>query len=112
MSYELVFSPVFKITLRRLCSFLYRKYSQKLAYETKLFLQKTIPEILPSNPYIGPICDRLLDLGVAGYRQLTVDTHNIVIYKVDDDRKLITVLLVFDSRQSLEKLLVDVNLSI
>tara|TARA_R110001599_G_C12049418_1_gene642007 strand:+ start:370 stop:708 length:339 start_codon:yes stop_codon:yes gene_type:complete len=112
MSYELVFSPVFKITLKRLCSFLTRKYSQTLSHETKLFLQKNITEILPHNPCIGPICDRLLDLGVAGYRQLIIDKHNIVIYKVDDERKLITVLLVFDSRQSLEKLLVDVNLSI
>lgn len=112
MPYELVFSPVFKITLKRLCSFLTRKYSQKLSHETKLFLQKTITEMLPPNPSIGPICDRLLDLGVAGYRQLTIDKHNIVIYKVDDERKLITVLLVFDSRQSLEKLLVDVNISI
>ena len=68
MSYELVFSPVFKITLKRLCSFLARKYSQKLSHETKLVLQKAITEMLPPNPSIGPICDRLLDLGVAGYR--------------------------------------------
>lgn len=112
MSYELAFSPVFKITLKRLCSFLTRKYSQTLSLETKLFLQKNITETLPDNPCIGPICDRLLDLGVADYRELIIDKHNIVIYKVDDERKLITILLVFDSRQSLEKLLVDVNLSI
>lgn len=82
MSYELAFSPVFKITLKRLCSFLTRKYSQKLSHETKLFLQKNITEILPHNSCSGPICDRLLDLGVAGYRQLIIDKNNIVIYKL------------------------------
>ena len=112
MSYQLTFSPVFKITLKRLCSFLTRKYSRDLALKTKLAIKQGIEEKLLSDPLIGPVCDRLLDLGVAGYRQLVIDKHNLVIYKVDQENKKLLVLLVFDSRQSIENLLGDVNLMI
>ena len=112
MSYQLIFNPVFKITLRRLSSFLTRKYSEKLANKTKIAIRNGIEEKLLRDPFVGPICDRLLDLGVAGYRQLIIDKHNIVIYRVDTEQEKIFVLLVFDSRQSIEKLLGDVNLII
>jgi len=112
MSYQLVFSPVFKITLKRLCNFLARKYSQGLASKTKLTIQKGIEEKLLIDPFIGPVCDRLLDLGVAGYRQLIIDKHNLVLYSVDKEHQKVIILLVFDSRQSIEKLLSDVNLMI
>ncbi len=112
MPYQLAFSPVFKITLKRLCHFLARKYSQDLASKTKLAIQKGIKEKLLSDPFNGPVCDRLLDLGVTGYRQLIIDKHNLVIYKVDKSHQKVIVLLVFDSRQSVEKLLSDVNLMI
>jgi len=110
MPYQLAFSPVFKITLKRLCNFLTRKYSPNLASKTKLAIQKGIEEKLLNDPFIGPICDRLVDLGVTGYRQLIIDKHNLVIYKVDKENQKVIVLLVFDSRQSIEKLLGDVNL--
>jgi plasmid stabilization system protein ParE len=112
MQYKLSFSPVFKLTLKRLCSFLTRKYSQDLASKTKHAIQKGIEEKLLTDPFVGPVCDRLLDLGVAGYRQLIIDKHNLVIYNVDKQHQKIIVLLVFDSRQSIEKLLSDVNLMI
>ena len=112
MQYKLSFSPVFKITLKRLCNFLARKYSQDLASETKHAIQKGIEEKLLNDPFVGPVCDRLLDLGVAGYRQLIIDKHNLVIYNVDKRHQKVVVLLVFDSRQSIEKLLSDVNLMI
>jgi len=112
MPYKLIFSPVFKITLKRLCSFLTRKYSQSLANKTKAKIQCDIEEKLLSEPLIGPICDRLLDLGIPDYRQLVIDKHNLVVYRVDETQKTINVLLVFDSRQSIGKLLNDVNLLI
>ena len=112
MSYQLIFSPVFKISLRRLYSFITRKHSKKLANKTKIAIRSGIEDKLLRDPLIGPICDRLLDLGVAGYRQLIIDKHNIVIYRVDIEKEKIVVLLVFDSRQSIEKLLSDVNLII
>lgn len=112
MTYQLVFSPVFKITLKRLCNFLVRKYSQNLASKTKLVIKKNIEEKLRGDPFIGPECDRLIDLGVAGYRQLLIGKHNLLIYKVDQENKKVIILLVFDSRQNIENLLSDVNLLI
>ena len=58
MQYKLSFSPVFKITLKRLCNFLARKYSQDLASETKHAIQKGIEEKLLNDPFVGPVCDR------------------------------------------------------
>lgn len=110
MAYHLIFTPVFKISLSRLYSFLQRKYSKKLANDTKLNIKNTIEKQLASNPLIGPISDRLLDLGISGYRQLLIDEHNIVIYRVDTELKKVIILLVFDSRQNIQKLLTDINL--
>ena len=110
MPYQLSFSPVFKITLQRLCSFLNRKYSSKLADNTLLSIRKHIKQRLPEDPCIGPVCDRLLELGVSGYRQLTIDNHNIVIYRVDEEQQKIIILAAMDSRQSIEKLLHEVIL--
>lgn len=112
MPYKLSFSPVFKITLKRLCSFLSRKYSQDLASKTKHAIKKGIEEKSLNDPFVGPVCDRLLDLGVSGYRQLVIDKHNLVIYTVDKQHQKIIVLVVFDSRQSIKKLLGDVNLMV
>ena len=110
MPYRLVFSPVFKISLRRLKSFLLRKFSKEVSDTAQANIRKAIEEALPSNPFSGSECDRLLDLGVVGYRQWVIDQHNTVIYRVDEKNKELVILLVFDSRQSLQKLLTDVNL--
>lgn len=110
MTYSLTFSPVFKITLQRLCRFLERKFSPELSESTRKSIKKALTKKLPDNPFCGPVSNRLLDLGVGGYRQLNVDEHNIVIYRVDEEAKVISILLVFDARQSLQKLLLDVNL--
>ena len=59
---------------------------------------------------MGQPSERLLDLGVQEYRQLTVDEHNIVFYRVDTIRKKVILLAVMDSRQSIGKLLHEVNL--
>lgn len=112
MHFKLTFSPVFTLSLRRLNSFLTRKFSAEVASTTKQQLKTVINERLSTTPMSGPVCDRLLDLGVAGYRQLVVDKHNTVIYRVNENQHEVTVLLVFDTRQSLEKLLTDVNLQL
>jgi len=110
MPYKLVFSPVFKVSLRRLKSFLLRKFSAEVSETAQSQIRKVIEETLPLNPFMGPVCDRLLDLGVPGYRQLVIDKHNTVIYRIDEAHQELVVLLVFDSRQSLQHLLVDINL--
>ena len=110
--FQLVFSPYFKLTLSRLKHFLSRKYTPELASKTIQTIRRGILNRFPDNPYVGPLSDRLVDLGVSGYRQLVVDEHNIVIYRVDEQNHQIFVLLVFDSRQSLRKLLSEVMLVI
>ena len=110
MPYKLVFSPVFKISLRRLKSFLLRKFSKKVSQAAQAKIRAAIEDTLASNPFLGSECDRLLDLGVVGYQQWVIDKHNTVIYRIDEQRKELVILLVFDSRQSLQKLLTDVNL--
>lgn len=65
-------------------------------------------ENLPNNPYIAPISDRLIDLGIKDYRQGLIDEHNIVFYRVDEENKQIMLLTVMDSRQNIQKLLSEV----
>lgn len=112
MAYKPVYTPVFSISLKRLYSFLSRNYSKALAEETKTSIRAKVEKHLINSPFIGPVCNRLLELGVPGYRQLLVDEHNMVIYKIDEERNQVVLLLVFDTRQSLEKLLNEVNLTI
>jgi hypothetical protein len=73
-------------------------------------LKAAISTKLTENPYIAPISERLLDLGVQEYRQWSVDQHNILFFKVDDDNKLVELLAVMDARQSIEKLLYEITL--
>jgi toxin ParE1/3/4 len=109
MPYKLKFAPAFKASLRRLMSFLERKHSVPVAASARAQIKQKVL-LLAEQPELGPICDRLLDLGVPGYRQLLIGEHNMLIYKVDHDQKVVSVLLVFDTRQSLQKLLTDLQL--
>jgi addiction module RelE/StbE family toxin len=110
MDYQLVFSPVFKHSLKRLSHFLTRKFSKSLADKVRTEVREQISQRLVSDPLTGPMCDRLIDLGVEGYRQLLIGSHNMVIYRVDEEQQQVLVLLVLDTRQSIQKLLSDVNL--
>lgn len=110
MTYEITASPYFKLSLKRLIHFMTVKYSSKLATETKRQIRNTIEENLPNNPYIAPISDRLVDLGIKEYRQYQMDEHNILFYQVNEDKKLIVLLTVIDSRQSIQKLLAEIML--
>ena len=109
MAYQLKFSPAIKICLQRLMSFLQIKYSTEVAISARDQIKQRVT-VLAEQPEIGPICQRLLDLGVAGYRELLIDEHDLLIYKVDSEAGVISVLLVFDTRQSLQKLLTDIQL--
>ena len=108
--YKIVASPTFKICLKRLIHFLTTKYSSTLALETKQVIKKSVLENLPINPYIAPISDRLIDLGIKDYHQYLIDEHNIVFYRIDEANKRVILLLVMDSRQNIQKLLSDVML--
>lgn len=108
--YEIVASPVFKLCLQRLVHFLSLKFSPKLALETKQLIKNSVLENLSDNPYVAPISDRLVGLGIKEYRQYIIDQHNLVFYKVDEENRRITLLAVMDSRQSIQKLLSEVML--
>jgi toxin ParE1/3/4 len=108
--YSIEASPAFKITLNRLLAFLERKYSVELAKHTKTSIKSKVKTTLSHQPLSAPISPRLLELGIAEYRQLVIDDHNIVFYKVDKALKIVTLLAVMDARQSIEKLLFEVML--
>lgn len=108
--YRLVASPVFKLSVQRLKGFLFHHYSTELAEKTFLVVQQKIGQGLPKNPHIAPVSERLLELGVQHYRQWHIDQHNIIFYRLDERRKVVELLLIMDARQSLRKLLFEVNL--
>ena len=102
-------TTVFKLCLKKLNAFLTRKFNQNVASEAKQAIKSKVKSQLSGNPYSAPHSDRLLELGLTEYRQLLVDSHNVVFYRVDESTKTIILLLVIDSRQDLKKLLFEVN---
>jgi len=107
--YKIVASPTFKLCLNRLVYFLTKKYSSKCALDTKQHIRKAIG-YLADNPYLAPVSERLIDLGIKEYHQYLVDENNIVFYHVDEDKHQVILLAVMDSRQSIQKLLSEVML--
>lgn len=110
--YSVEASRVFQISLARLRSFLEDKYSASLADETITNIKTKIMQELSINPKIGGISERLLNLGVAGYRQWLVDDYNLVFYSVDEVNRKIKLLAVMSAKQNIRKLLFEVNLLI
>lgn len=110
--YKIQATPVFKVSLNKLTHFLTRKFSATVAKAAKGNIKIKIQNQLSSAPFSAPPSDRLLALGVGDYRQLLVDEHNIVFYRIEENTKTVILLLAIDSRQDLEKLLFEVNLAI
>lgn len=110
--YDIKATPVFKLCLRKLESFLTRKFDQQVASEAKQAIKLKVRKQLAENPYSAPESERLLELGLTEYRQLLVDSHNLVFFRVDESTKKVILLVVMDSRQDLKKLLFEVNLLI
>jgi len=108
--YEIVATPTFRLCLDRLIHFLETKYSPQKARQTKAYIKKVLAENLSQNPHIAPVSNRLLDIGIRDYRQYPVDEHNMVFYRINEDKKRVVLLAVMDNRQSIQKLLLDVLL--
>lgn len=108
--YEIVATPAFKHCLNRLCFFLTKKYSDDFAKITKKKIKKTIQDNLSENPYIAPVSNRLLDIGIPDFRQYVLDDHNILFYQVDDELEQVRLIAIMDSRQSIQKLLSEILL--
>lgn len=103
-------TPVFKLCLKKLDTFLSRKFDEKVARNAKQSIKSKVQSQLASNPYSAPQSDRLLELGLTEYRQLVVGDHNIVFFRIEETTKTVILLAVMDSRQDLKKLLFEINL--
>ncbi|EGN75595.1 hypothetical protein A28LD_0640 [Idiomarina sp. A28L] len=128
--YKIVASPVFKRSLQRLRAFLSEQFGEKVAHSVSENIKLKITEQLTQNPFSGTISERLFQLGLTEYRQLLIDEHNLVFYVVrnavrnavinanssadspkdTDNEQEVQLLLVMDSRQSIQKLLFELNL--
>lgn len=108
--YKIKATLYFKLSTQRLRAFLSRKYSVKHGVSNNTELLEKVKEVLPEQPYIAPVSARLLALGISDYRQWAIDEHNIIFYRVDDKSAEITLLLVIDARQDIQKLLYELIL--
>lgn len=111
-AYTLVASPLFKLSQQRLVAFLTEHYSASLASKTVAYIKQRLSQELPAQPKLAPISERLLALGITEYRQWQVDQHNMVFYRVDEQKQRIELLLLMDSRQNVQKLLFELMLLI
>lgn len=109
-NYQILATPVFKITLKKLCTFLERKYGKAKANEAKNAIKLKIASTLQTDPYHAPVSERLIEFGIPDYRQLRIEQHNIVFFRVDESKKRVVLLAAMDSRQSIEKLLFETNI--
>jgi toxin ParE1/3/4 len=110
--YSLEVSPAFKLSLDRLTSFLERKYSPEIARQTKKQIKFKAKSVLSERPFSVPVSPRLLEMGIDSYRQLIVDDHNLVFYRINEEKRVVSLLAVMDSRQSIESLLYEVMISL
>lgn len=110
-SYEIIATHVFKQTLRKLCSFLSSKYGSDTASQARATIKQRVM-LLSENPHSAPVSDRLEALGLTDYRQLLVDSHNLIYYRVDESSKKVILVAAMDSRQSLEQLLFEVTIAL
>ncbi|MCR5054557.1 MAG: type II toxin-antitoxin system RelE/ParE family toxin [Lachnospiraceae bacterium] len=82
--------------IRRIVLFIAENFGNDVALEKLDYLEKSIMS-LGDNPYIGAE-PRYNVLKRQGYLVLILE-KDIVIYKVDDDKKVVTVYAVVDQRQ-------------
>ncbi|WP_194756323.1 hypothetical protein [Aliidiomarina indica] len=109
-AYSIVASPVFRVSLVRFRSFIEHNYSAALAEGVVTKIKTKIKQQLSANPSIAPISERLLNLGIADYRQWCVDDFNLVFYRVDEVNHQVELLALISAKQSIRKLLFEVNL--
>jgi len=107
--FQIVATPVFKTTLKKLSIFLTRKHSAVVAEEAKKLIKQKVVD-LSSHPFSSPVSERLSALGFIDYRQMQVDHHNLVFYRVDEKEGKVVLIAVMDSRQSIEQLLYETML--
>ena len=96
MKYEVIKTDTADLLIRKIILYVAENFGNDVALEKLDYLEKSIVN-LGDNPYIG-VKPRYNILKKQGYMVLILE-KDIVIYKVDDDRKQVVVYAVVDQRQ-------------
>ncbi|MBQ8970246.1 MAG: type II toxin-antitoxin system RelE/ParE family toxin [Lachnospiraceae bacterium] len=96
MKYQIVRTDTADALIRRIILFVAENFDNETALEKLDELEKAIM-VLADNPYLGEE-PRYLVLKRQGYRVLVLE-KDLVFYKVDDVKKIVTVYAVVDQRQ-------------
>ena len=96
MKYQIVRTDTADALIRRIILFVAENFDNEMALEKLDELEKAIM-VLADNPYLGEE-PRYLVLKRQGYRVLVLE-KDLVFYKVDDVKKIVTVYAVVDQRQ-------------
>ncbi|CAA0078572.1 Uncharacterised protein [Zhongshania aliphaticivorans] len=110
-AFKVIATPTFKITLQKLCAFLNSKYGAEVATAARDLIKLKVAA-LSRNPYSGPVSERLSVLGFNDYRQLLIDQHSLVYYRVDNEENRVVLVVVMDSRQSVAQLLYETTIKL
>ena len=96
MKYEIVRTDTADSLIRKTVLYVAENFGNDVALEKLNYLKKSIMS-LGDNPYMG-IEPKYNVLRRMGYLVLILN-KDLVFYKVDDDKKLVTVYAVVDQRQ-------------
>ena len=96
MKYKVLHTDTADALIRNIVLNIAEKFGNETALEKLNDLEASIPALV-DNPYIGTE-PRYTVLKRQGYKVLILE-KDLVFYKIDDERKVITVYAVFDQRQ-------------
>ena len=96
MKYEVIRTDTADSLIRKIVLFVAEKFGNDVALEKLDYIEKSIMN-LEEDPYIG-VEPKYNVLKRQGYLVLILE-KDLVFYKVDDDKKQVTVYAVVDQRQ-------------
>lgn len=96
MKYRIVRTDKADSLIRRIVLFIAENFGKDVALEKLDYLEKSIM-MLADNPYIG-IEPKYSILKRQGYMTLILE-KDIVFYKIDDEKRIVTIYAVVDQRQ-------------
>jgi len=96
LKYRIVRTDKADSLIRRIVLFIAENFGKDVALEKLDYLEKSIM-MLADNPYIG-IEPKYSILKRQGYMTLILE-KDIVFYKIDDEKRIVTIYAVVDQRQ-------------
>ena len=96
MKYKVIRTDTADTLIRRIILYVAQNFDTEIALEKLDELEKSINS-LESNPYLGEE-PRYPVLRRQGYKVLILE-KDLVFYKVDDDKRVVTIYAVVDQRQ-------------